>query len=129
MRRFLNHPLREISIDTSGAADAFQDQWCKWFQAGPFRVGISDNDRFGPDDERWRHLSLSHRSRLPSYEELKSARYTFFPAEAEVIQVFPPESEFVNCHPYCLHLWWSKDRRLVPPTTASAVGPRAEEAP
>ena len=122
-KRFMNEPLKAIAPCGGAAADAFPDQTNQWFQAGPFRFGISDNDRFDKDDERWRHLSMSHHSRLPTYAELKSARYTFFPPDAEVVQVFPPESEFVNCHPFCLHLWWSKDRRLVPPQTASAVGP------
>ena len=67
---------------------------------------------------------MSLAGRLPTYDEVKHAREVFFPAEAEVLQVFPPEKEFVNCHPYCLHLWWSKDRRLVPKETMSAVGPQ-----
>lgn len=104
-------------------ANAFPDQVAKTFQAGPYRFILSDNDRFDTD-ERWRHLSMSLQTRLPTYEEVKHARQVFFPAEAEVVQVFPPEDEFVNCHPFCLHLWWSKDRRLVPPQTQSAVGPK-----
>ena len=71
--------------------------------------------------ERWRHVSIRREDRMPSYRELKAMRARFFPADAEVIQVFPPEEEFVNQHPYCLHLWWNKDRRLCP-SLAYGVG-------
>lgn len=122
-RTFRGYPLREFE-NPLPQAEAFPDQETHWYKAGPYTVGISDNDRYDKDDERWRHLSISHCSRIPNYEEMKAARYCFFPGEAEVVQVFPPNDEFVNCHERCLHLWWSKDRRLVPPQTQSAVGPK-----
>jgi ribosomal protein L37E len=125
-RTFRGYRLKEIEHPLAGrcGANALEDQKTQWYEAGPYGICVSDNDRYDRDDERWRHLSISHRSRIPNYEEVKAARYCFFPAEAEVVQVFPPEAEFVNCHPFCLHLWWSKDRRLVPPQTQSAVGPK-----
>lgn len=51
------------------------------------------------------HLSISHPSRLPTYEELKEARYKFCPDEVYMAQIFPPTSEFVNLHSYCFHLY------------------------
>lgn len=64
------------------------------------------------------HLSISHRlstvdpatgrpaaGRLPSYEELKAARYRFCPNAVCMAQIFPPREEFVNHHPTTLHLW------------------------
>jgi len=126
VKRFLNHPVRDMTkalYEVLPQTDAFPDQQTKALQAGPYRIIWSDNDRY-EGDELWRHVSFSMAHRVPNYEELKACRMTFFPADAEVVQVFPPEEEFVNCHPYCLHLWWSKDRRLVPPQTQSAVGPK-----
>ncbi len=56
------------------------------------------------DDGLW-HLSISRKDRLPTYDELKDARYQFLPDVEYAIQVFPPKSEFVNLHTFCLHLW------------------------
>lgn len=51
------------------------------------------------------HLSISHPRRLPTYAEMKRARYEFMPDNIYVAQIFPPQSEFVNIHENCLHLW------------------------
>lgn len=51
------------------------------------------------------HMSISHPSRLPTYDELKNARYKYLPDEIMAAQIFPPQAEFVNLHPYCLHVW------------------------
>lgn len=56
------------------------------------------------DDGLW-HLSMSRKDRLPSYDELKDARYQFMPDVHYAAQIFPPKSEFVNAHQFCLHLW------------------------
>lgn len=53
---------------------------------------------------RW-HISTSHPKRLPSYEEIKHARYELIPNEVTMAQIFPPKEEFVNVHEYCLHLY------------------------
>lgn len=72
---------------------------------------------------RW-HLSLSHRSnilspangaplsgRLPTYDELKGARYDLLPDEIYAAEIFPPREEFVNLHPTTRHLWEVRDVR------------------
>lgn len=51
------------------------------------------------------HVSISHKDRLPTYEELKAARYEFAPDAAYMAMIFPPKKEFVNMHDYTLHLW------------------------
>jgi hypothetical protein len=56
------------------------------------------------DGDKW-HLSISCVDRLPTYEELKKARYKYTPNRLSMAQIFPPREEFVNLHPYCLHLW------------------------
>ena len=56
------------------------------------------------DAGKW-HLSISHKKRLPTYEELKESRYRFIPDNCYMAQIFPPKSEFVNVHPFCLHLF------------------------
>ncbi|MCK5292928.1 MAG: hypothetical protein KAR39_13035 [Thermoplasmata archaeon] len=56
------------------------------------------------DAGRW-HLSISTPDCSPSYKELKHARYTYCPDNITMAQLFPPQAEFVNFHPYCHHLW------------------------
>ncbi len=51
------------------------------------------------------HLSLSSKDRLPTYEEMKKARYDLMPNNMRVAQILPPVEEFVNIHENCLHLW------------------------
>lgn len=57
------------------------------------------------DNNDWLHVSLSHKDRLPTYEEMKQVKALFVGRDRQAIQVFPPESNHVNVHPYCLHLW------------------------
>lgn len=50
------------------------------------------------------HLSISADDRLPTYSELKEARYQICGEVKYMGQVFPLEDEFVNVHEYCLQL-------------------------
>lgn len=56
------------------------------------------------DGGKW-HLSISHPSRYPTYDEIKEARYKFIPNNATVAMLFPPKEEFINVHQNCFHLW------------------------
>jgi hypothetical protein len=73
------------------------------FKQGAFRMGrclvlvTIDGGKY--------HLSISTEKEIPTYEELKQARYQFIPDDAFMAQIFPPKSDFVNAHPYCLHLF------------------------
>lgn len=67
------------------------------------RVILSGN-REG-DGRRWLHLSISRRSRVPSWEDLTGARDDLLPADRYAYQVLPPRDRWVSIHPYCLHLW------------------------
>jgi len=51
------------------------------------------------------HVSVSHKDRLPSWNDLKTVKRIFFGAEGDAWQRLPPESEYVNLHKNCLHLW------------------------
>ncbi len=57
----------------------------------------------------WEHVSVSPRSKTrkscPTWEEMCHIKDMFFEPEERVVQFHPPKSEYVNCHPYCLHLW------------------------
>ena len=53
---------------------------------------------------KW-HLSISHSSRYPTYDEIKSARYEFIKDSVTMAMFFPPKAEFVNLHKNCFHLY------------------------
>lgn len=51
------------------------------------------------------HLSVSRPDRLPTWEEVRDARYALVPDEATMALLLPPRSEYVNVHDYCLQLY------------------------
>jgi hypothetical protein len=57
----------------------------------------------GLDRARW-HLSISHKSRYPTWDEIRDARYKFLPLNITIAMILPPPSEYVNVHPNCFHL-------------------------
>ena len=65
-------------------------------------------------DRRWIHISCSRHDRLPSWDDLKLAKRVLAGPERQAIQVIPRESEYVNFHPHCLHLFVCVDDDPVP---------------
>lgn len=58
------------------------------------------------DGEGWEHVSVSpNRPRCPYWDEMTYVRHIFWEKEDVVMQLHPPASEYVNHHPYTLHLW------------------------
>lgn len=55
----------------------------------------------------WEHVSVSlkGRKRCPTWEQMCKVKAMFWPEDACVVQYHPQSSEYVNVHPYCLHLW------------------------
>lgn len=53
----------------------------------------------------WEHVSVSLPSRCPTWEEMCKVRDLFWGPEDCVVQYHPPHSDYVNNHPFCLHLW------------------------
>lgn len=56
-------------------------------------------------DRGWEHASVSLKGRCPTWEEMCSIKDIFWNEDEAVMQIHPPKSEYVNLHPYCLHLW------------------------
>lgn len=57
------------------------------------------------DGAGWEHVSVSRRDRCPTWEEMCQVKDMFWDSEDCAVQFHPPRSEYVNNHPYCLHLW------------------------
>ena len=53
----------------------------------------------------WDHVSVSRKTRCPTWDEMCWVKDQFFRPDECVMQLHPPKAENVNCHPFCLHLW------------------------
>lgn len=53
----------------------------------------------------WVHLSISRQDRLPSWDDLKGVKKMFLGDHREAVQVLPKAEDYINLHPFCLHLW------------------------
>jgi len=78
----------------------------------------------GVDHEhRWEHVSVSAQNRTPTWAEMCFVKDLFWDKHEMAVQYHPPESEYVNCHPFVLHIWKPMDMTIpMPPTLL--VGPR-----
>lgn len=65
----------------------------------------------------WLHVSVSRRSRLPTWEDLRFVKDIFIGPGAKAIQVLPSENEYVNINPFVLHLWACLDGDPLPDFT------------
>src|SRR3990167_1384383 len=72
---------------------------------GGRKLTVICSARVERDGRRWMHVSCSRPSSLPTWEDLRLVKDTFIGIERKAIQVLPPQSEYVNLHPYVLHLW------------------------
>jgi len=57
------------------------------------------------DGGGWDHVSVSLKTRCPTWEEMCHVRDIFFMPEEYAVQYHPPKSLYRNIHPFCLHLW------------------------
>jgi len=98
-------------------------------------VGDGDNGMFvipyhgetftvlASDGMGWDHVSVSTRKRCPTWDEMCAIKKLFFAADEVVVQFHPAEKDYVNCHPFCLHMWrWQEGEFPVP--LPMMVGPR-----
>ena len=57
------------------------------------------------DGMGWEHISVSRQDRCPTWNEMCQVKDLFWDEDDCVVQYHPPKSDYVNLHPYCLHLW------------------------
>jgi len=97
---------------------------------GCFKVYVNSRSFFvvASDGGGWDHVSVSPCSRkrqsCPTWEEMCAIKDMFFEPEERVVQYHPPRSEYVNLHPYCLHLWRPNNGVEMPYPPSIFVGPK-----
>lgn len=74
-------------------------------QNGAFEVRHKGLHIIVSSDEGWEHVSVSRKSRIPTYDDMCYAKDLFWTDDECAMQLHVPKSEHVNCHPFCLHLW------------------------
>ena len=78
------------------------------------------------DGGGWEHVSVSYVGALyfiPSWEVMCAVKRLFWDPEDCVMQLHPPESEYVNHHPGTLHLWRPIGQEIPRPPSIF-VGPK-----
>lgn len=84
--------------------------------SGTFIIDRYKNDEFYlvivSNGLGWDHVSVTlHKKnganikRCPSYEEMQMVKEKVFSEEEVVFQLHPREEDYIDTHPYCLHLW------------------------
>lgn len=77
------------------------------------------------DGEGWEHVSVSRRDRCPTWDEMCQVKAMFWGEDDCVIQYHPPKRDYVNIHPYCLHMWRPVGVDFPQPDSL-LVGPKTE---
>lgn len=77
------------------------------------RVFISLEDRGSAG--KWKHVSVSHRDRYPTWDEIIEVKELFLGKECSAMQLIPPRSKWLNLMENCFHLWHRLDGDTYPP--------------
>jgi hypothetical protein len=80
-------------------------------------------DGIDKESEGFEHVSVSLRDRTPTWEEMAWVKDQFWMPEEVCFQLHPAHSEYVSCHPHCLHIWRHRIFTLPLPST-KLVGPK-----
>lgn len=80
------------------------------------------------DGEGWEHVSvhayrMDGKQRTPTWKEMAHVKRLFWDDDV-VMQLYPKEADYVNCHPYTLH-WWRPTAAIIPTPPPIMVGPAA----
>lgn len=69
------------------------------------RIIVSGGDPNDSVSQGWEHVSVSTPRRPPNWQEMCFVKSLCWEPEECVIEFHPPESDYINNHSHCLHLW------------------------
>jgi len=78
------------------------------------------------ENDGWEHVSVSADKRCPTWEEMCFVKDLFWDEHELAVQYHPPKSDYVNFHPFCLHLWRPNSGAIMLPPTYM-VGPKSRK--
>lgn len=88
---------------------------------------VSSGDNPAAREYGWEHVSISLRNRCPNWQEMCFVKDLFFGDDEVVMQLHPAKKDYVNQHPYCLHLW-KPMQGFIPLPPSILVGDKVGEA-
>lgn len=102
------------------ASNAGDDYGCFLFPGpGDASLRVIASPGNAHEEIPWEHISVSTAHRCPTWEEMCWIKDIFWDKEESVMQLHPPESTWINNHPFCLHLWRPLDGNIpLPPQIA-----------
>lgn len=103
-------------LEFSKPEDANNGMFMVPFEGRALKVIASD----GLD---WDHVSISLKNRNPNWREMSFIKDLFFEESETVVQFHPKKSEYINFHPFCLHLWRNQKYEFILPPSIM-VGPK-----
>lgn len=106
-REFIQGILPQNWMQISGAEDGASFAMMDKLSRIILTVIISQ--KIEGDYKRWLHVSVAHQKRLPTWEELRMVKDLFIGKDKKAFQILPSEDNYVNIHPYCLHLFCCLD--------------------
>jgi len=83
--------------------------------AGMFHipVGVTVLKVIATNGDGWDHVSVSCRTRCPTWQEMSIIAKMFFRSNECAFQLHVPDEDYVNNHPYTLH-WWRAHKQGIP---------------
>lgn len=78
----------------------------KHYTMGQCRILVSP-----PHEDFGWHLSISHPTRYPSWDEVAKARYALLPTDLDFVMVLPKPEEYVSIHENCFQVWEEGKKR------------------
>lgn len=72
---------------------------------------------YNGESDGWEHVSVSIPgiNRTPTWGEMCFVKNAFWPEEDAVVQYHPAKEDYVNMHPFCLHLFRPVDGKFPKP--------------
>jgi hypothetical protein len=104
-KRLLN--IRQIESGDDGFAAVFRRNGTLWNVIAAWDMG-------------WDHVSVSlpGQNRCPRWDEMCFIKELFFADDEWVTQYHPAKKDYVNIHPYTLHLWRPQNEIMPTPPAA-----------
>ena len=114
------------NINNFRRVDLYGDSYVGDEHNGAFIIDKYKNGEFYliivSNEQGWDHVSVSlHRKNganiksCPSFEEMSMVKQKIFAEEEAVFQLHPREEDYINTHPYCLHLWKPNNCSMIVP--------------
>lgn len=81
-----------------------------WERMRGEKITVIESTKTDSDGRMWLHVSVAKptKKKLPTYEDLQTARKLFISEDRECYQIFPTKEHYVNINPV-LHLWCCLD--------------------